>query len=114
MTTNDNAAGLDAVDIHTHVVPEKFPPYTGVGRDVPWPSMAPAHACHAHVMIDGKVYRTVHQSSWMAAERIEDMDRLSIGLQCLSPMPELLSYWLPAKAAQVLIRYVNDEIASMT
>jgi len=34
-------------------------------------------------------------------------------MQALSPMPELLSYWLPAKDAQLLIRYVNDEIASM-
>ena len=103
-----------AIDIHTHVVPEKFPPYTGVGRNVPWPSMAPAHACHAHVMIQGKTYRTVHQSCWTPAERVKDMDRLSIGLQCLSPMPELLSYWLQAEDAQPLLRYVNDELASMT
>jgi aminocarboxymuconate-semialdehyde decarboxylase len=102
-----------AIDIHTHIVPETFPASTGVGRDVPWPSMAPAHACHAHVMIQGKTYRTVHQSCWMAEERLKDMDRLSIGLQCLSPMPELLSYWLPASDAQVLLRYINDEIASM-
>src|SRR5437870_5045666 len=113
MTTNDNAAALDAVDIHTHVVPEKFPPYTGVGRNVPWPSMAPAHACHAHVMIEGKVYRTVHQSSWLTDERVADMDRLRMRVQCLSPMPELLSYWLPAEDARALLRYVNDEIASM-
>ena len=42
------------------------------------------------------------------------MDRIGIGRQILSPMPELLSYWLPAKDAQQLIRYVNDVIASMT
>jgi len=102
-----------AIDIHTHVVPETFPPYTGVGRDVPWPSMAPAHACHAHVMIHGKTYRTVHESCWMAGERVKDMDRLSIGLQCLSPMPELLSYWLPAGDARELVRYLNEGIASM-
>ena len=102
-----------AIDIHTHVVPDTLPPYTGVGRDIPWPSMAPAHACHAHVMIRGKTYRTVHQACWMAEERVKDMDRLSIGLQCLSPMPELLSYWLPAADARDLVRFLNDEIASM-
>jgi aminocarboxymuconate-semialdehyde decarboxylase len=104
---------LAAIDVHTHFVPEKFPPYAGSGRDVPWPSMAPAHACHAHVMIQGKNYRTVHQSCWLAADRMKDMDSLSIGLQCVSPMPELLSYWLPAKDAQVLLRWVNDRIAEM-
>ena len=104
---------LRAIDIHSHIVPEKFPAYTGVGRSVPWPSMAPAQACHAHVMIDGKVYRTVHQSCWLSEYRIRDMDRSSIGVQCLSPMPELLSYWLPAADAQVLIRYLNDQIAEL-
>jgi len=102
-----------AIDIHAHIVPETFPSYTGVGRNIPWPSMAPAHACHAHVMIQGKVYRTVHQSCWLAEDRIRDMDKGLIGMQCLSPMPELLSYWLPSADAQVLIRYLNDQIADM-
>jgi len=50
--------------------------------------MAPAHACHAHVMIQGKVYRTVHQSCWLPEERIGDMDKVAIGVQCLSPMAD--------------------------
>src|SRR4030095_965014 len=33
--------------------------------------------------------------------------------QALSPMPELLSYWLPLEDARVLIRYLNDQIAAM-
>jgi len=64
-------------------------------------------------MIQGKVYRTVHQSCWLAEDRIRDMDKGLIGMQCLSPMPELLSYWLPSADAQVLIRYLNDQIADM-
>ena len=28
-------------------------------------------------------------------------------------MPELLSYWLPAEDAQVLIRHLNDQMASL-
>ena len=102
-----------AIDVHTHIVPEKFPAYTGVGKDVPWPSMAPAHACHCHVIVKGSVYRTVHQGSWLPDERVATMDKTAVGLQCLSPMPELLSYWLPAADGQVLIRFLNDEIARM-
>lgn len=104
---------LRAIDIHTHVVPERFPAYTGGGKDVPWPSMAPAHACHGHVMIQGKIYRTVHQSCWISEERITQMNARAIGMQCLSPMPELLSYWLPGRDAQTLVRFLNDEIARM-
>jgi aminocarboxymuconate-semialdehyde decarboxylase len=104
---------MQIIDVHTHVVPEKFPPYSGPGKDIPWPSMVPAHACHAHVVIQGKNYRTVHQSCWHVDDRLQDMERKSIGVQCLSPMPELLSYWLPAKDAQALLRYINDSIAAM-
>ena len=104
---------LRAIDVHCHIVPERFPPYAGKGKDVPWPSMAPAHACHAHVMIQGKNYRTVHQSCWLAEDRVKDMDRHAIGVQCLSPMPELFSYWIPLADAQVMVRFLNDEIARM-
>jgi aminocarboxymuconate-semialdehyde decarboxylase len=103
----------DAIDVHTHVVPERFPAYAGKNRDVPWPSMADAHACHKHVMISGKVYRTVVDGSWSVPRRIEEMGRQRVARQALSPMPELLSYWLPLDDAKALIRYLNEQIAEM-
>jgi aminocarboxymuconate-semialdehyde decarboxylase len=36
---------------------------------------------------------------------------MGIALQVISPMPELFSYWLPAAAANDLLRYTNDQIA---
>jgi aminocarboxymuconate-semialdehyde decarboxylase len=101
------------IDCHTHVVPENFPAYAGSKPDIPWPSMAPAHACHRHVIISGKNYRTVSDGSWSVSRRIEGMGAMRVGRQALSPMPELLSYWLPADDAQVLLRYINDTIAGM-
>ena len=103
----------DCIDIHTHVVPENFPAYAGKGRDVPWPSMADAHACHRHVMISGKVYRTVADGSWSVPRRIEAMGEMRVAHQALSPMPELLSYWLPLEDGKTLIRYLNEQIAEM-
>ena len=104
---------VETIDVHTHVVPENFPPYRGSGRDIPWPSMAEAHACHRHVMISGKVYRTVSDGCWSVPRRVEDMNSMRVARQALSPMPELLSYWLPLEDAKVLIRYLNDQIAAM-
>lgn len=102
------------IDVHTHVIPDRFPSYAGKGQGLPfWPSMADADACHKHVMISGKVYRTVAEESWKAARRIEDMRSAGIELQALSPMPELLSYWLPVDDAKVLTRYLNEQIAGM-
>jgi aminocarboxymuconate-semialdehyde decarboxylase len=103
----------ESIDVHTHVVPENFPPYAGSGRDVPWPAMAEAHACHRHVMLSGKVYRTVSEGCWSVPRRVEDMNEMRVARQALSPMPELLSYWLPLVDAKVLIRYLNDQIAAM-
>lgn len=103
----------ECIDVHTHVVPESFPPYAGKGGDVPWPSMAEAHACHRHVMISGKVYRTVSDGCWSLPRRIEDMGGMRVSRQALSPMPELLSYWLPMPDGGVLIRYLNEQIAAM-
>ena len=102
-----------AIDVHTHVVPAEFPRYAGSTVDVPWPSMAPAQPCHRHVMVQGKVFRTVTDRAWDPARRIEDMDALAVGAQVLSPMPELLSYWMDAKDAQPLLRYINELIAQM-
>jgi aminocarboxymuconate-semialdehyde decarboxylase len=101
------------IDIHCHVVPESFPPYAGRNANVPWPSMADAHACHKHVMISGKVYRTVSDGCWSVPRRIEDMAKMQVTRQAISPMPELLSYWLPLDDASVMIRYLNDQIATM-
>jgi aminocarboxymuconate-semialdehyde decarboxylase len=101
------------IDIHTHIVPESFPPYAGRNANVPWPSMAEAHACHKHVMLSGKVYRTVSDGCWSVPRRIEDMGRMQVARQAISPMPELLSYWLPLEDAKVMVRYLNDQIAAM-
>jgi aminocarboxymuconate-semialdehyde decarboxylase len=104
---------MDCIDIHTHIVPESFPPYAGRHANVPWPSMAEAHACHKHVMISGSVYRTVSDGCWSVPRRIEDMAKMQVTRQAISPMPELLSYWLPLDDARAMVRYLNDQIATM-
>ena len=101
------------IDVHTHVVPREFPRYLGTAVDVPWPSMVPAHACHRHVMVSGKVYRTVSHQCWDCAVRQKDMQGLGTARQVLSPMPELLSYWFPAQDGAAICRFLNETIAAM-
>jgi aminocarboxymuconate-semialdehyde decarboxylase len=102
------------VDVHAHVIPGEFPAYLGGATPSGWPSMAPAQDCqHRSVMIDGKNYRTVSDKSWTTSRRLADFAEMGLELQAISPMPELLSYWLaPAVGAQ-LVRYLNEQIASM-
>jgi aminocarboxymuconate-semialdehyde decarboxylase len=103
-----------AIDIHTHVVPFDFPPYVGGAASAKWPQMASAQDCrHRNVMIDGKVFRTVANECWDVGRRLEHMASTGVTRQVLSPMPELLSYWLPADDALTLCRHVNATIAAM-
>lgn len=109
----NNTCCASSIDIHTHVVPENFPSVPRGGQESIWPSMEAAHACHRNVMISGKVFRTVSHQCWNEKQRIIDMDDIGIAKQVLSPMPELLSYWMPIEDASVLLRYLNCEIARM-
>ncbi len=111
---NANACDCGLIDTHTHWVPEHFPKYVGQRRGVAWPSMAPTtSACDRHVMIEGRVYRTVPDSCWNAGRRLQQMGATGVTHQVVSPMPELLSYWLPADDAHSLTRFMNEELAAM-
>jgi aminocarboxymuconate-semialdehyde decarboxylase len=102
-----------AIDIHNHIVPADIPPYAGRHGAARWPQMAPCDARHKNVMIDGKNFRTVGDECWDLARRIEAMDATGIGVQVLSPMPELLSYWFAPEDAVAFGRVVNGAIAEM-
>ena len=84
---------------------ESFPDYIGRHLGAPWPSMAPAQACHRHVMVSGSVYRTVSHQCWDCAQRRADMKGMGISRQVLSPMPELLSYWLEPEDGAAMCRF---------
>jgi aminocarboxymuconate-semialdehyde decarboxylase len=113
MTHAHHAGCGCGIDMHAHVIPHDLPRYLGNVAPAAWPSMAPAHACHRHVIIAGKVYRTVSERAWSPTRRIEDMEPMGLAVQVISPMPELLSYWLEPAAAAQLLRYMNERIAEM-
>jgi aminocarboxymuconate-semialdehyde decarboxylase len=101
------------IDIHAHVIPASFPRSVKTPEPDGWPSMEPAQHCHRHVMIAGRIYRTVSDRCWDVPKRISDMQEMGLALQVVSPMPELLSYWMDAASADDLLRYINDQTAEM-
>lgn len=101
------------IDVHAHVVPASFPYYMGSTAPSDWPSMADAKPCHKHVMMAGRVYRTVSDRCWDVGKRISDMEEVGLGVQAISPMPELLSYWMEPGPAGDLLRYINDHMAEI-
>jgi aminocarboxymuconate-semialdehyde decarboxylase len=99
------------IDIHTHIVPSRLA--ADLKRDRRWPSVELSAGDNAAVMIGGKVFRKIDSRSWDVDRRLSDMVEDGTDMQVLSPMPELLSHWLPADDAEFLADVMNDEIAAM-
>jgi len=101
------------VDLHTHVVPERWEDWAsrwGAGR---WPRLVRHDACHATIMTGDQHFRDITDSSWSPARRIEDMDRLGIDRQALSPPPVMFCYWAEPKACQAFARMQNENVAAI-
>ena len=101
------------IDAHSHVVPRSFPDAPISARDVRWPCMRCTGSAQATIEFGGQPFRALDDRSWNVERRIDDMDRDGIDIQILSPMPELLSYWLEVEHAIVLLDHLNHDIAAM-
>jgi len=102
---------LAVVDIHTHVVPNSLADQSA--RHRLWPTLEMHEAGRAALMIDGKPFREIDSRSWDVERRMHDMAADGTDVQVLSPMPELLSHWLPTELADHLARIMNDHIVEM-
>ena len=101
------------IDVHTHIVPEEFPP---VGKRIAgdrWPSMEHSEPGKANVIIAGRNFRTVLSRCWDTSRRVSDMPTEGVDRQVLSPMPELLAYQLEPEDGRDLSRYLSETIARM-
>ncbi|WP_176489035.1 amidohydrolase family protein [Rhizorhabdus dicambivorans] len=103
---------LPAIDIHTHMVPGHFPASLA-GAPSAIEIRRGCDCGHAEVFVDGRQFRSITDECWDIGRRLETMDRMGIGRQILSPMPELLSFWRPADEAAAIAEHVNAELAAM-
>ena len=107
-------AGPLLIDVHSHVVPRELPADPTGGAIAAWPSVV-CEACRtkARVFMGKRPFREIDDRSWSPSRRVEDMDRDGVAAQVLSPMPELLSYWLDSGPALEVTHHVNGAIAAM-
>src|SRR3989304_3586577 len=101
------------IDMHAHVVPERFPPAAGRDSAARWPSMEHTEPGRANVMIEGRNFRTIHSGNWNAERRLADMDAHGADAEAISPMPELLSYWFTPRDGVDMCRHLNEFIAGL-
>src|SRR5579859_679766 len=101
-----------AVDIHTHILPPELPRYRdkyGYGGFI---QLERTGQCKARMFRDdGSFARDIDSNSWDPAIRIEDSDREGVGLQVLSTVPAMFSYWAKAEDTLDLAKGLNDHIA---
>jgi aminocarboxymuconate-semialdehyde decarboxylase len=102
---------VTVIDVHTHVVPSALAEISG--RHRLWPRLEMRDDRRAAVVIEGKVFREIDSRSWDVERRLQDMAEDGTDVQVLSPMPELLSHWLPADVADDLCTIMNAYIADM-
>jgi aminocarboxymuconate-semialdehyde decarboxylase len=104
---------MTVIDVHNHVVPAQFPIAGDPGVAARWPCMRHGAAGTARIMMGDTAFRAIDDRCWDARRRIAEMDEEGVDVQVLSPMPELLSYWLPPGHGTTIARHVNAAIAEM-
>jgi aminocarboxymuconate-semialdehyde decarboxylase len=104
---------MRVIDFHAHIVPSRYPDRPPIVTEPNWPSMQKIDDSHSRMVIAGKQFRIFESFYWNVAERVSRLDEEGIDVQVISTLPELLSYWLAADAAEGLTTFMNGLIAEM-
>ena len=82
------------IDVHTHILPKDIPRWKdkfGYGGFISLDHYKPC--CATMVRDDGTSFRDVDENVWSAEKRIAECDLAEVGVQVLSTVPVMFSYW---------------------
>jgi len=106
-------ASLPKLDLHTHILPERWPDLReryGCGG---WVNLEHHAPCRARMRIDDRVFREIESNCWDPARRMHECDDAGVRVQALSTVPVMFCYGAKAEHAADLARLLNDHIASV-
>src|SRR5262245_47999999 len=101
------------IDLHTHILPPNWPDLRqrfGYGGFVQLEHTGPG--C-GRLHIDGKHFRDITDHCWDPVRRIADFEAHGVGMQVLSTVPVMFSYWAQPRDALDLARLLNDHLAEV-
>ncbi len=101
------------IDLHTHILPEKWPDLRDRFGYGGWVQLD--HHCPgcARMMIDGRHFREIQQNCWDPQVRMKECDATGVSVQVLSTVPVMFGYWAKALDALDVSRMLNDHIAEI-
>lgn len=101
------------IDIHTHILPEKWPDLReryGYGGFIRLEHHKP---CCANMLMDDKFFREIESNCWDPVVRMHEGDQVGCQVQVLSTVPVMFGYWARPEDAYDLSRMLNDHIAGI-
>lgn len=104
---------MGAIDLHTHILPRGWDDFLARHTDSRWPRIVQEEGGGCALLRGTVRDRGLTEEVFDPARRVEDLDRLGIERQVLSPPPLMFCYWAPAEAAAEFCRLHNDAIAAV-
>lgn len=100
------------VDVHTHFLPALLPAPPGGSAPAGWPALEHPPGCgHGLLRFSSGPPRQMAPALWNREARLRAMADEGVGVQLLSPLPDLFGYALPPRDGAALCRHVNDALA---
>jgi aminocarboxymuconate-semialdehyde decarboxylase len=106
------------IDLHTHILPERWPDWTKKSGYPGWIELqhtGPGCARMCRTLPNGglQFFRDVSASLWDPAVRAADMASAGVTTQVLSTVPVMFSHWAGPQDAYDLHRLLNDHLAAV-
>lgn len=101
------------IDLHAHILPGSWPNLSeryGYGGFIQL-EMDPNDPGKAHMMRDGKLFRTVERDCWSLDCRLRAMNAADVDVQVLSTVPVMFNYWAKPEHGLDLAQLLNQHIA---
>lgn len=122
-------SGVKRIDLHTHILPDpsKWPDWTARSGYAGWIELAAeptredgggvggcACARMQRVESDGSrtFFRRVGSNCWDPSVRLREMAEREVGVQVLSTVPVMFSYWAKPRDALSVAEWLNDDLAA--
>jgi len=109
-----------SIDLHTHILPERWPDWTRRSGYPGWISLEHHKPCCAKMIRSepgGGVtsFREIDSNCWDPAVRLRECDERMgpASVQVLSTVPVMFSYWAKIRDALDLSRLLNDHVAQV-